>query len=40
MSRFQLFIAKNAMTARLLGVAFAFALAFFGIRPLAEPFLP
>jgi hypothetical protein len=37
MSRFQLFIAKNAMTARLLGVAFAFALAFLRI-PLADPF--
>jgi hypothetical protein len=40
MSRFQLFIAQNAMTARLLGVAFAFVLAHFGLHTLADPHLP
>jgi hypothetical protein len=40
MSRVQLFIAKNAMAARLLGVAFAFALAHFGVHAHADPLLP
>ena len=40
MSRFQLFVAQNAMIARLIGVALVFALAHFGVRPMADPFLP
>jgi hypothetical protein len=40
MSRLNLFIAKNAMTVRFISIAFAFALAHFGIRAHADPLLP
>jgi hypothetical protein len=40
MSHIQLFVAKNAVAVRLLGVAFAFALAHFGVHAHADPFLP
>jgi len=40
MSRIQNFATKNAMTVRLLGVAFAFALAHFGVHTHADPLLP
>ena len=40
MSRLQLFIAKNSIAARVLGIAFAFALAHFGVHTHADPLLP
>ena len=40
MSRFNLFIAQNAMTARFLGIAFGLVLAHFGIRTYADPLMP
>ena len=40
MSRIQSFVTRNALTIRLLGVAFAFALAHFGVHAHADPLLP